>query len=145
MSDLEAYEVAHGNPFVWNLKVSEALGRLLHKVCRGSAGVKHKSVLKTDEFNAWLVLAFWFQARSTNDSVSLLTMIMNPDRAKDLSGMMNKLVRWDALNSDLEMKFEKGDISDKMRQACSLWLPEPWLRTCWLGEQSWTTARKSAA
>ena len=78
MSDVEAYEVAHGNPFDWNLKeVSEALGPLLHKVCKGSAGVKLKSVSKIDGFNAWRVLAFWFQARSTNDSMSLLTMIMN--------------------------------------------------------------------
>ena len=118
MSDVEAYEVAHGNPFDWNLKeVSEALGPLLHKVCKGSAGVKLKSVSKIDGFNAWRVLAFWFQARSTNDSMSLLTMIMNPDRAKDLGDMMNKLDRWDALIRDYEMKFEKDDISDKMRQA----------------------------
>ena len=38
MSDVEAYAAAHGNPFDWNLKeVSEALGPLLHKVCKGSA------------------------------------------------------------------------------------------------------------
>ena len=74
-------------------------------------------MLKIDGFNAWRVLAFWFQARSTNDSMSLLTMIMNPDRAKDLNDMMNKLDRWDALIRDYEMKFEKDDISDKMRQA----------------------------
>ena len=38
----------------WNLKeVSEALGPLLHKVCKGSAGVKLKAVLKTDGLNAW--------------------------------------------------------------------------------------------
>ena len=80
LSDVEAYEAAHGNPFDWR------------------------------------VLAFWFQARSTNDSMSLLTMIMNPDRAKDLNDM-NKLDRWDALIRDYEMKFEKDDISDKMRQA----------------------------
>ena len=86
MSDVEVDEVAHGNPFDWNLKkVSEALGPLLHKVCRGSAGVKLKALLKTDGFNAWRGLAFWFQARSTNDTMSLLTMIMNPDKAKDLS------------------------------------------------------------
>ena len=30
---------------------------------------------------------------------------------------MNKLDRWDALIRDYEMKFEKDDISDKMRQA----------------------------
>ena len=49
MSDVEAYEAAHGNPFDWNLKeVSKALGPLLHKVCRGSAGVKFKAVLKID-------------------------------------------------------------------------------------------------
>ena len=66
MRDVEAYEVAHGNPFDWNLKeVSEALGPLLHKVFRGSAGAKLKAVLKTDGFNAWRALAFWFQARST--------------------------------------------------------------------------------
>ena len=118
LSDVEAYEAAYGNPFDWNLReVSEALGPLLHKVCKGSAGVKLKAVLKIDGFNAWRVLAFWFQARSTNDSRSLLTMIMNPDRAKDLSDMMNKLDRWDALIRDYEMKFEKDDISDKMRQA----------------------------
>ena len=41
MSDVEAYEAAHGNPFDWNLKeVSEALGPLQHRVCKGSAGVK---------------------------------------------------------------------------------------------------------
>ena len=49
--------------------------------------------------------------------MSLLTMIMNPDRAKDLNDMMNKLDWWDALIRDYEMKFEKDDISDKMRQA----------------------------
>ena len=89
----------------------------LHKVCKGSAGVKLNVVVKTDGFNAWRVLASWFQARSTNDSVSLLTMIMNPDTAKDLSDTMNKLDRWDAKIRDNEMKFEKDDISDIMRQA----------------------------
>ena len=78
--------------------MSEALGPFLHKVCKGSAGgVKLKAALKNDGLNAWRVLAFWFQARSSNDSMSLLTMIMNPDRAKDLSEMMKKLDRWDAL------------------------------------------------
>ena len=82
MSDVEAYEAAHGNPFNWKLKeVSEALGPLLHKVCKGSAGVKFKAVVKTDGFNAWRLLAVWFQAKFTTDSVSLLTMIMNPDTA----------------------------------------------------------------
>ena len=42
---------------------------------------------------------------------------MNPDRAKDLSDMMNKLDRWDTLTRDYEMKFDKDDISDKIRQA----------------------------
>ena len=130
-SDVEAYEVAHGNPFDWNLKaLSEALGPILHKVCRGSAGVKLKAVLKTDGFNDWRVLAFWFQTRSTNDSISLLTMIMNPDRVKDLTDMMNML-------DLLEMKFEKDVISNKMlqsKQHCSLWLPKPGSRTGWLPE-----------
>ena len=135
LSDVEAYEAAHGNPFDWNLKeVSEALGPLLHKVCKGSAGVKLKAVLKFDGFNAWWVLALWFQARSTNDSMSLLTPIMNPDRAKDLSDMMNKLDRWDALIRDYEMKFEKDDISDRMRQA-ALFAMAPEARTCWLEEE----------
>ena len=49
--------------------------------------------------------------------MSLLTMIVNPDRAKDLTDMMTKLDRWDALLLDDEMKFEKDDISDTMRQA----------------------------
>ena len=120
LSDVEAYEAAHGNPFDWILKeASEALGPLLHKVCRGSAGVNLKAVSKVDGFNAWRVLAFWFQARSANDSMSLLTMIMNPDRAMDLNDMMNKLDQWDALCRVYEMKFEKDDISDKMRQAAS--------------------------
>ena len=64
MSDVEAYEVAHGNPFDWKMKeVSDALGPFLHEVRRGSARVKLKAVLKTDGFNAWRVFAFCFQAR----------------------------------------------------------------------------------
>ena len=118
MSDVEAYEAARGTPFDWNLKeVSEALGPFLHKVCRGSARVELKAVLNIDGFNAWRVLAFSSQTRCTHDSMSLLTMIMNPHRAKDLSDMMNKLDRWDAQIRDSEMKFEKDDISDQMRQA----------------------------
>ena len=63
LSDVEACEAAHGNPFDWNLmEVSEALGPLLHKVSRGSAGVKLKAVSKIDGFNTWRLLAFWFQA-----------------------------------------------------------------------------------
>ena len=54
-SDVEAHEVAHGNPFDWNLKeVSEAL----HKVRKGSAGFKLKAVLKTGGSNTWRLLAF---------------------------------------------------------------------------------------
>ena len=69
-----------GNPFDWNLEVSESVESFFHKVCRDSAGIKLKEVLKTGGFNAWWVLAFWFQGRSTNDSMSLVTMIMNlPD------------------------------------------------------------------
>ena len=137
MSDVEAYEAAHGKPLDWNLReVSEALGHLLHKVCRGSAGAKLKTVLKMDGFNAWRLLAFWFQARSTDDSMSLLTMIMNPDRAKDLSDMMNKLDRWDALVRDCEMKFEKDDISDKMRQAALFaTTPEAGVNNRWAGRR----------
>ena len=128
-SDVEAYEVAHGNPFNWNLKeVSEALGRILHKVCRGSAGVQLKAALKTDMFNARRVLALWFQARSTHDSVSLLTMIMNPDIAK--------LDRWDVLIRDSKIKCAK--------QRGSPWLPKPWSRTGRPGEETWTPTRKSA-
>ena len=117
LSDVEAYEAAHGNLFDWNLKeVSEALGPLLHKVPKAAQESRSKQ-LKIDGLNAWRVLAFWLQARSTNDSMSLLTMIMNPDRAKDLNDMMNKLDRWDAQIRDYEMKFEKDDIPDKMRRA----------------------------
>ena len=75
-------------------------------MCRGTARIKRKAVLKTDGFN-WRVLVFWIQARSTIDSMSLLTMILNPDRAKDLSDMTNKLVRWDALIRDFAMKLDK--------------------------------------
>ena len=54
MSDVEGYQAAHGHPFDWNLKeVSEALGPLLHKVCKGRPGVMIKAVLKMDGFNAW--------------------------------------------------------------------------------------------
>ena len=49
--------------------------------------------------------------------MSLLTVIMNPERVKDFSDMMSKLDHWDALIRDNEMKFDKNDISDKMRQA----------------------------
>ena len=70
-SDVEAYEIAHGNPFDWNLKeVSEALGPF----CTQCAEAAQESSSK-DGFNAWRVLAFWFQARSTNDSMSLMTLI----------------------------------------------------------------------
>ena len=72
------------------------------------AAVKLKAVMETDGFNAWRVLAFLFQARSTIESMSLLTMIMILDRAKDLSDMMNKHDRWDALIRDYEMKCKKG-------------------------------------
>ena len=34
--------------------------------------------------------------------MSLLAMIMNPGRAKDLSDMMNKLDRWDAPIRDVK-------------------------------------------
>ena len=54
------------------------------------------------------MLALWFQARSTHDSVSLLTMIMNPDIAK--------LDRWDVLIRDSKIKCAK--------QRGSLWSPE---------------------
>ena len=87
--------------------MSEALGPVLLKVCKGSARVKLKAVLKTDGFNAWRVWAFWFQARSTNDSMSLLTVIMNPDTAKDLSGMVNELDCWHAPDRDCEMRKER--------------------------------------
>ena len=108
MSDVEAHEVAPGNPFDWNMKdVSEALGPLLHKVCRGRAGVKLKAVLKIDGFNGWRVLTFWFQARSTNDSMSLLTTITTPNRAKHLSDIMKKLDCLDALFRDYDMKFKR--------------------------------------
>ena len=98
------------------LELGGGLGGAWTNVCRSSARIKLKAVLKTDGFN-WRVLVIWFQARSTIDSVSLLTMILNPDRAKDLSDMMNKLVRWDALIRDFAMKLDKNDIPDKMHQA----------------------------
>ena len=53
--------------------------------------------------------------QTTNDSMSLLTMIMNPDRAKNVNDMMNKLDRWEAVIRGHEMKSEKDDISDKLR------------------------------
>ena len=54
LSDVEANEATHGNSFDWRLKeVSKALGPFLYKVCKGSAGVKLKAVLKIDGFNAW--------------------------------------------------------------------------------------------
>ena len=49
MSDVDACEVAHGKPSDWNLKeVTEALGALLNKVRKGSAGVKLKAVLRAN-------------------------------------------------------------------------------------------------
>ena len=43
-SEVTAYEVDHGNPIDWILKeVSEALGLLLHKVCRGSGSQAQSS------------------------------------------------------------------------------------------------------
>ena len=55
----------------------------------------------------------------------------------DLSDIMNKLDRWDVLIRDYAMKFNDDNISDKMRRE--------WSRTGWLGGETWTTMRKSAA
>ena len=147
MSDVEAYEAAHGNLFDWNRMCQRRSDPFCTKVCRGSVRVKLKAVSKTDGFNAWRVLASWFHAISTNGSVSLVTVIMNPYRAKDLCDMMNKLDRWDALVRDYEMKFEKDDISDKMRQAALFAMaPEAGVETRLAGRrETWTTTRKSAA
>ena len=49
--------------------------------------------------------------------MSLLTMIVNPERAKDLSDMMSKLDRQGGVIRDYEMKLDKNGISDKMHQA----------------------------
>ena len=101
IGDVTAYELAHDNPYEWHVKeVSKAPGPLLHKVCRGSEGVKLKAVLKTDGFNAWRVLAFWFQASSM---ALLTTMIMSPQRAEDLGDLMSMI-------RDYEMKFDQYDI-----------------------------------
>ena len=66
-------------------------------LCAEEAQVKLKAVSKTDGFNTGRVLAMCFQDRSTSDSMSLLTMIMNLERVKDFSDMMNTLDRWDAV------------------------------------------------
>ena len=61
-------------PYEWNLRdVWEALGLSLRKVRQGSA-------------------------RSTNHSLSLLTVIMNPERTKVLSDLGSKRELWDAIN-----------------------------------------------
>ena len=65
------------------------LGPLLDTVCKIIAGIKLKAAPKTG-LNAWRVLAYLLLTTSTNDSLSLLTMIMNPERAKDLGDMMSK-------------------------------------------------------
>ena len=53
--------------------------------------------------------------------MSLLAMIMNPGRAKDLSDMMNKLDRWDAPIRDCEMSFEKRiSLTNCAKQHCSM-------------------------
>ena len=39
-------------------------------------------------------------------------MIMNPDRAKDLGDMMNKLDRWDAPIRDNEMSVTLVELED---------------------------------
>ena len=45
MSDVEAYEVAHGNPFDWNLKeVSEALEPLLQRKSQAQSNVENRWV-----------------------------------------------------------------------------------------------------
>ena len=71
--------------------------------------------------------------------MSLLTTIMNPHRAKELSDAINKLDRWVALIRDYEMKFEKDDTSDKMRQAALFAMaPEPVVENR-LEEDTWIT------
>ena len=134
-------EATHGNPFDWNLKeVSEALGPLLHKVCKGSAGVKLKAVVETDGFNAWRVVAFWFQARSTNDSMSLLTMILNPDRAKDLSdSSVQKLA--ESLSAIVESLNSASKGKGKRKGKKGQWTQESSTRSQWQG----TSQRQNAA
>ena len=84
-------------------------------MCKGSAGVKLKAVMKTDGFDAWGCWCSGSKPDPRMISVSLVTMIVNPDRAKNFSDMMNKLDRWDALVRDYEMKFDEDNNSDKMR------------------------------
>ena len=82
-SGVEAYEAAHGES-CQRTPSAQSVAKAAHEV-------KLKAVVQTDGFNAWRVLAFWFQARSMSGSMSLLTLIMNPDMARDFSDMMNKL------------------------------------------------------
>ena len=49
--------------------------------------------------------------------MSQLTMIKNPERVKDLKEMTNKLDRWDATVRVYEMKFDKDDVPNTVRQA----------------------------
>ena len=59
--------------------------------------------------------------------------------------MINKLDGWDALIRNYEMKFEKDDISDKMRQAALFAMAPEAVVDNKLAEETWITTRKSAA
>ena len=77
-SDVEAYEVAHGNPFYWNLKeVQRRLDLLCTKCAKVVQESSSRQFVKPMGSTLGGGLTFWFQARSANDSMSLLTMIMN--------------------------------------------------------------------
>ena len=89
-------------PLRLDLEVWEALKLLPAHCFKGSAGI-----------NAWRVLELCSQARSTSDSVSLLSMIMNPERvserAKDLNDMKGKVDCWDAMVRDYDMEFRMDE------------------------------------
>ena len=50
-----------------------------------------------------------------------MNVIMNPERAKDFSDMESKLDRRDATAQKYEVKFDKHDKSDKIRQAAIIY------------------------
>ena len=58
------------------------------------------------------------------DSVSLLTMIMNPETVEDLVDMTNKIDHGESMFKDYDMKFDSGDVREKRQ--CTPWLLVQW-------------------
>ena len=113
--DIDEYDAIKVEIDYWML-ISKAMGPVLHKVCKKFAASKIKPIPKSDGINTWRMLSKWFSARSDTDSATLLTMILNPNRAANVDDLQSKLDAWDEHVRNYETKFNKADLTDAVRR-----------------------------